>query len=348
MSEYRWVLKPYQTPASKDTCPVCRKKRVFTRYIDTQTGELLPEHVGRCDRENNCGYHKTPKQFFEENKSFAPARNYKPQKAITDLPVDFINQELVLPSMCGYDNNAFVIYLKSLFGEHVAMDLVAKYCIGSSKHWKGSTIFWQLDRNENVRHCKIMLYDPATGKRIKAGATVQKWNASLKKFESLVTQDPCSKVYGKFLNSVTINLNLQQCFFGEHLLAEYPDNTVAIVESEKTAIIASVYFPKLVWIATGGSSGCGWSKTKISKVLKGRNVIMFPDLGQYESWKKKAETITGLIGCKVVVSDLLEKVATDEERKRGCDLADFLVKRDETGLAVTDGDYPVLWDFKNS
>jgi len=346
MSNYRYILKPYETPASKGTCPACGKKRVFTGYVDTQTGELLPESVGRCDRENQCGYHKTPKMFFEENKSYQTETKHIAPKPIQTAPVDYLNQDLVLPSMHGYANNAFVIYLTNLFSETVAMDLVKKYCIGSSKHWKGCTIFWQIDKNGNVRHCKIMLYNSTNGKRVKAGVTVEKWNSLTKRFDAQVTDVACSKVYGKFLTQETINLNLQQCFFGEHLLTEYPDKTVAIVESEKTAILASIYFPKLIWIATGGSSGCGWSKKEISKVLKGRNVILYPDLGQYESWKQKAEVIKSLIGSNVMVSDLLENVATDEEKKSGYDLADFLVKRDETGWAVTDEGYPVMWDYK--
>ena len=32
---------------------------------------------------------------------------------------------------------------------------------------------------------------------------------------------------------------LSQCLFGEHLLSLYPDRTVALVESEKTAVICS-------------------------------------------------------------------------------------------------------------
>ncbi len=344
MSQYRYILNPYKTPASKETCPACGHKRVFTRYRDTETGNLLFETVGRCDRENNCGYHKTPKQFFEENKIYQPEKNYSAPKAAPAPTIDYLDSDLVVRSMTGYADNRFVMYLKALFGEDITMDLVSKYCIGSSKHWKGATIFWQIDQQENIRQCKIMLYNAVTGKRVKAGEQVEKWDRTSKKHITEVTDVPCSKVFGKYLNNETQKLNLQQCFFGEHLLAEHPDKTVAIVESEKTAIIASVYFPNLVWIATGGSSGCGWSKKEISKVLKGRNVMLYPDLGQYESWKQKADIIRELIGSKVAVSSLLEKVATDDERKSGYDLADYLVKRDSSGLAVTEAEYPVLWD----
>lgn len=345
MNNYRYILNPYKTPASKETCPACGHKHVFTRYKDTQTGNLLFETVGRCDRENNCGYHKTPKQFFEENKSFVqPERNYSAPKTIPEPAIDYLDSDLTVKSMSGYENNNFVLYLKTLFGEDPAMGLVEKYCIGSSKHWKGATIFWQIDQTENIRQCKIMLYNPVTGKRVKAGERVEKWDRANKCHSPIVTDTPCSKVFGKYLTNETQKLNLQQCFFGEHLLTEHPDKTVAIVESEKTAIIASVYFPDLVWIATGGSSGCGWSKKEISKVLKGRNVMLYPDLGQFESWKQKAEIIKTLTGCNAAVSSLLEKVATEDERKSGFDLGDFLVRRDTTGLALTENDYPVMWD----
>jgi hypothetical protein len=56
MNEYRYIL---DTSPRKYRCPGCGKKR-FVRYVDTATGELLPEQYGRCDREANCGHHEPP------------------------------------------------------------------------------------------------------------------------------------------------------------------------------------------------------------------------------------------------------------------------------------------------
>ncbi|SFF23161.1 DUF6371 domain-containing protein [Spirosoma endophyticum] len=54
----------YQLPkkAIKSDCPSCgpKHRKTLSRYIDTQTGELLPDMYGRCDRESNCGYHLNP------------------------------------------------------------------------------------------------------------------------------------------------------------------------------------------------------------------------------------------------------------------------------------------------
>lgn len=52
---------------------------------------------------------------------------------------------------------------------------------------------------------------------------------------------------------------------------------------------------------------------------------MFPDVDGFEYWAKKAKDIEAM-GCKVIVSDLLEKNATDEEREKKIDIADWLIR----------------------
>lgn len=119
------------------------------------------------------------------------------------------------------------------------------------------------------------------------------------------------------------DFNLVQCLFGEHLLRMYPDKVVALVESEKSALIASGVYPDYIWLATGGKSQLSIDKLK---VLQGRTVIMFPDVDGFEKWKDKVKDVEA-IGCKVVLSDLLEKNATNEDRANKIDLADWLIRR---------------------
>ena len=63
--------------------------------------------------------------------------------------------------------NNFIQFLKTLFTETEVNEAIQKYYIGTSKHWNGATIFWQIDNLEKVRHGKIMLFNPETGKRVK-------------------------------------------------------------------------------------------------------------------------------------------------------------------------------------
>jgi len=77
---------------------------------------------------------------------------------------------------------------------------------------------------------------------------------------------------------------LRQCLFGEHLLAKYPDRPVSLVEAEKTAVIASLFCPDQVWVATGG---CGQLGEEKLATLKGREVTVYPDSGAFMKWYKK-------------------------------------------------------------
>jgi hypothetical protein len=323
-------LQPYQGPATRYRCPSCKKKGEFARYKDSQTGELLPQDVGRCNREDSCGYHLTPAQYLERiQPTGGEPTNYKPPQIkslmLPPRAIDRLPSELVNESMAGYDRNNFVIFLKSLYGESVTQDLIAQYYIGTSKHWPGATVFWQIDNRGRARQVKIMLYNPDTGRRVK---------------------DEGSRVFfaGKSLVK-NYNANLVQCLFGEHLLAKRPGDQVAIVESEKTAIIASVYFPQLIWLATGGKHGARWTDPTVCSSLRNRDIILFPDLGAYDAWKEKGDNLRRVINCRLSVSNLLEKSASDRQRAEGWDMADYLVRKDEAAnWAITDEGYPMMWD----
>lgn len=61
------------------------------------------------------------------------------------------------------------------------------------------------------------------------------------------------------------------------------------------------------------------------KVLHGRTVLAFPDVDGFDYWKDKAKELES-IGCNVLVSDILEKNATDQDRTNKIDLADWLIR----------------------
>lgn len=187
---------------------------------------------------------------------------------------------------------------------------MAKYKVGTSKHWNGATVFWQMDYQNRVRTGKIMLYNPTTGKRIKEPYNHVTWVHSVLHKE---------------------DYNLKQCFYGEHLLSEDKSRPVALVESEKTAIIASYYLPQFLWIASGGKNGC-FNANSLS-VLAGRSVVLFPDLGATDYWQSKISLMKSY-GIDVQLFDYLEAKATENERKEGYDIADYLlnVRPDEAIL----------------
>lgn len=307
MSEHRYTLEPYRGPSTRHRCPACQAERKFARYIDTDKNRHIDPSVGRCDRENQCGYHLKPRQFFEQN----PWRNdgnqmpvvlpkprptVEPPKKITPVPLDVFKRTLN-----GYGANQFIQFLSKVFPKDVVNGIIEGYFIGTSnKPWPGSVVFWQIDSANRVRAGKVMQYNPETGKRLKnPNRDFITW---IHKVESLP------------------DYQLNQCFFGEHLLKN-STKPVAIVESEKTAVIASVHFPEFVWLACGQLNGLNPTK---ARVLEGRKVVLFPDVNGYEKWKAVADKLSNITN--ITVSDYLERHASPKERADGCDLADYLLR----------------------
>lgn len=303
--EHRYILEPYKGINTRYHCPECKKReKTFALYIDTETGNHISPIVGRCNRESNCGYHYTPKQYFQANNIFMDTYRVKLQKhtpAGTQpvRAISFIPTDLFKASLKGYTANHFVSYLIELFGYETAMQQVSRYFIGTSKHWHGATVFWQIDTQGNIRTGKIMLYSHLTGKRVK---------------------EPFNHIYWVHKAVENPNFELKQCFFGEHLLTDIT-KPIAIVESEKTAIIASVYLPEFVWLAVGSLTSLNAEKCL---ALKGRTVVLYPDLNGFEKWSYKAKELSHIASFSV--SDLLERKASDAERKHGFDIADYLIK----------------------
>jgi hypothetical protein len=251
----------------------------------------------------------------------------KPRIEKVERPIDYLPSDIFDKSLAvDYAKNNFYSFLISLFGHQVSLNILEDYFIGTSKHWEGSTVFWQADISGKFRQAKVMLYDKESGRRVKGD------------------QDYVYFAGKKILNNY--DANLVQCFYGEYLLSVYPDKKVAIVESEKTAIIAGVYFPDLIWLATGGSHGCKWTQREVCSVLKDREIMLFPDLGFYDKWVAKAEEVQRVVNSEIFISDLLEREATEEQKLAGWDLADYLLlNRDPLGWAMTTEGYPLFWDI---
>lgn len=189
-------------------------------------------------------------------------------------------------------------FLKSKFTKDEVFKATNKYFItGTNQFWSNATVFWQIDDKEQMHAGKIMLYDKVTGKRIKEPYNHINWMHK-------AIKDP--------------DFNLCQCLFGLHQTIEDYQKTIAIVESEKTAIVMSIFMPDFIWIATGSKQNL---KFDLLKPIKKRNIVLFPDKGEYTSWLNTATELNNL-GFKIAVSELIEK--TDFEN--GFDLEDYYLE----------------------
>ncbi len=255
-------------------------------FIDNETGHYLEPIYGRCDRESACGYFKAPTYNKRTITSF--------KKPIYNPPT-FINENVIGKYCNNYDHNNFVSFLLKHHSEKDVIQAIENYFIGTTNHWKGATIFWQIDEKLKIHTGKVMLYDRITGRRVKKPYAHVNWMHKVLQIKPFV---------------------LQQCLFGLHLISEGAQKkTICIVESEKTAIIMSLVFPEYYWMATGSKSNL---KIGLLLPIKNFKIILYPDKTEYQSWNEKAAMLDKN-GFSIKCSRLIESIDVEV----GGDLADL-------------------------
>ena len=295
MKEYRYQL---DNTSKKFRCPYCGKK-TYVRYKDFLDGSFLPYEYGRCDREIKCGYF----QKYNGGKDIPKVIPFRPK--MVRIP-NYHPYSLVKESMTDNSKNRLVQYLKKELGETETEEIIKRYGLGTASDWYNGTIFWQIDHLDNVHAGKIIQYDDK-GKRFGK----PNWVHSQLKYKKKIK-----------------SFNLEQCLFGLHLIQEDREKSIGIVESEKTACVMSVVYPKNIWLATGSLNGLNKSKLL---PIRDREIILYPDTGivhkgatPFEKWKLIAMELR-IEDFDIKVSDILEKETTKQQKEEGVDLADFFI-----------------------
>ena len=173
-----YSLQTYKGVATRHTCPNCGDKRSFAYYVDEENTPLHPS-VGRCNHESSCGYHYTPKQYFQDHPecrtsdafSFdgqkrdaksksTPTEPLKPT-TIGNVPIHYVEKSKSKQSN-------FFRFLSTLLGNYygsksqeVLNRLLDEYRLGATR--EGAVIFWQLDKNGKVRTPMIAHDDSVNG-----------------------------------------------------------------------------------------------------------------------------------------------------------------------------------------
>lgn len=225
--------------------------------------------------------------------------------------------------MTGLDKNIFVTWLRSLpwnDDQRKRLEQVLwLYCVG---HWPrdGRVVFWQIDEQGRPHGGKMMLYHPG-GKRYR------------KEKDGDVAQPRWVHNQDGYRNHLDLDHHqFHPTLFGMHLLKKYPEATVNIVESEKTALFTATMYgnmEKQLWIACGGLE---FLKVEALRPLieQGRRVWIWPDKDGVEKWKKKiGHLISDNFG---IYTRFFDKYWIEEDGKKA-DMADInlrLLTRPET------------------
>lgn len=321
MKRYRYEL---ERGSKKHRCPGCGQK-TFVRYVDTETRDYLPEEIGRCDRESNCGYWQKPR--FDKISSGANFRRQQPVKVQPRqvfVPPEELKRTLSLER---YRNNGFTKYLLERAPYPFPVEMVRRavelYYIGTTA--EGFTTFPYIDVKGRIQAVQAVRFDESNHRE---AATF---------LHSLLKAD-CDRrgvEPPQWLREYLNNETKVGCPFGEHLLNKYPAHPVAIVEAPKTALYASLYFGfpetpgSYLWLAAYNLQGLTAQRCQ---ALRGRTVVLFPDLSKdgkaFNLWKQRAVDLSGRLSAVFHVSNFLEQRASAMQQEKGLDLADFLIETD--------------------
>lgn len=284
-TDYRYQLDSPRVTGrrqEKVTCPRCGRRRCLVRYVDTHDQcQYLNDEVGRCDHEQSCGYHYRPSDYFRDHPwlgnsdramSRQPSTTWKrpappPPAPLCPLPAELVGryhspQSIFWQWFAG--PCARQLGLKS----DAVRRVYERYHIGATQ--ASYVVFWQIDEQGRVRTGQIMQYHPDGHRH-----GYQNWIHAILASQKQLPQ----------------GFQLRQCLFGQHLLPQFPDHHVCLVESQKTALIMSALHPEHLWLATCGSGGLNAEKVEC---LRGRRFTLFPDSGCYAKWQKAMAETEGL------------------------------------------------------
>lgn len=233
-----------------------------------------------------------------ENKSMSSVQSVVP------LSPDLVQRSLSLDSVfC--KSTVTAGYLTESQLRHVA----TRYRLGCTK--EGGVIFWEIDDQQRVHTGKIMYYLSDCHRDKEHKPT---WVHHLMK------------------DKLPANYELQHCLFGLHLISDISaisagPQKIAIVESEKSAVILSEKFPDFLWLSCGGLQSF---KPQLLEPLVNHKVVIFPDTDPqgdaFRTWAQVALEAQRLYHFRypLRVSPLLELQSTSDQKSRKIDLVDFL------------------------
>ena len=143
------------------------------------------------------------------------------------------------------------------------------YCVSG---WTdGRVVFWQIDNEGRAHGAKLMRYGQ-NGKRVKTENPGWLYN------QPGIRED-MDLDHHQFMPSI----------FGLHLLNQYPNADINLVESEKTALICANAFgdpERNLWMACGGLK---FLKPETLKPIidSGRRLWLWPDKDGIDDWRDK-------------------------------------------------------------
>ena len=250
----------------KFECPECKQFR-FNRMIN-ENGEFYPDHVGRCDRENSCGYMYHASEWLKDNpnsnQTILPKKIDKPPKQIIDgyysfreeawdntircdKPAreklkEYLNYSSEFTDFLINELHFTIEFIEQKMNEYRMSYTTSMYTDSrddyKTNHGQSCVKYFYISYSNETRAIEKIYYEGFKRSKV--------WP------NEIMNKKYCNfGVNGKHYDINTTEINW--CLFGEHLISEHPEKKVIVVEGVKTAFGMALYYPQYNWVATGSS-----------------------------------------------------------------------------------------------
>jgi hypothetical protein len=243
-------------------CFVCDAKGGAVQFLMNHEHLSFPDTIRWLGKKNNI-------DVDDVTINYTPSQ---PRPKPEPLPTLSIPREIVKMYMRNTKKDRFCNWLRQLPWKIEEQERIEHvlwlYCVGHRRD--GRVIFWQIDENGTVRSGKLMRYLPDGHRDKKRNPG---WMHNQKSIREQIDYE---------------HTEFRSTLFGMHLVNKYPQATIHIVESEKTALICSIHFGEIeqnLFLACGGLKNLRAETLKPLIDMK-RNICLWPDKDGIEEWRK--------------------------------------------------------------
>lgn len=234
-------------------------------------------------------------RFYLNDRPAEPRRTYRaaPTPPMKRTPpaepkpeAVYIAPQQVRAAQAHAHETSLYIWLCKEFDPAEVDKVLAAYKFGGAKYINPqggrASVFPYINTAGDCVDCKIFHIDPESGSR-KTAPPLQSWtdaNGEPQTLKSSWALFELRDTEGKRMN----DRRGVWCNFGDHLLSSRPLAPVGIVESEKTALILSLAYPGVIWIAVGSKQNLNAQRFA---PYRGREVTIYPDRDGYNDKPRK-------------------------------------------------------------
>ena len=228
--------------------------------------------------------------------------------------------------------NGLSSYLLERYGEDVREHLDA-WDIATDG--QGNCVFWYRDETGELATAKVVPYSSETAKRRKRDQSPIAWTSNGKQVRVDCLFGLVKGTNKETQEAVVVSFSSSKGFtaplYGAQFLTEETlDVPVVLVESEKTAVVGSLFLPEFVFVATGGANGLTREK---AQALAGRDVLVLLDADS--AGKRSEESVVDVlrsVGARPIVELDGKSLAAVlfPEADDGADLADYYLQQSST------------------